>query len=441
MWDSLEMFQEMFQELLLELLKIFILFCRGFHLDVRKRRTVLAVDLLATVVFSYMIVWTQQWINPMVPYLFFVLFTSLVTYKDKVYRIIGLTCWAAITLGLIDGINSTIVQIIFGTFGVMHVAMEGVCASIVTILFLSVSVWMLNRRNAQGLRGMPIRYFVFFSAMVFMQQISLTPVWEKFARERTSLYFVFLLLALGVLVQMALVLLLASDNYLYQEHLVLNQKFLAAQEQHYQYLEKKEEDTKRFRHDMRDHMRTIGRMAERGKSEEIVRYMERIFQILEKKKESIVVGNGVVDAILNQFTERCSEKKIRLCVGGRLPADCFVEPFDLCTIFYNILKNAEEAAGQCGEENRNIEVHIRYEQQMIMIQEENTCCHTLNIRGGNLVTTKEDAKGHGYGIQNVIQSVRRYSGKFSYEQSEGKFRLCIILYDQKNKPSTTETNH
>lgn len=42
------------------------------------------------------------------------------------------------------------------------------------------------------------------------------------------------------------------------------------------------------------------------------------------KKESIVVGNGVVDAILNQFIERCSEKKIRLCVGGRLPADSFV---------------------------------------------------------------------------------------------------------------------
>lgn len=437
MWDDFEMLLE----LLLELLKIYIIFCHGFHMKMRKRRYVLAVDLIATAAMSYLIVWGQQWINPMVPYLFFVLITSWVTYRETWYRIIGLTCWTVVTLGLIDGINSTIVQIIFGTFGVMHAAMEGVCASIVTILFLSVSVWMLNRRNAQGLRGMPVRYFVFFSAMVFLQQISLSLVWEKFAREEISLYFVFLFLAIGVLVQMILVLLLACDNYLYQEHLVLNQKFLAAQEQHYQYLEKKEEDTKRFRHDMRDHMRTIGQMAEQGKGEEIVRYMERIFQILEKKNESIVVGNGVVDAILNQFIERCSGKGIQLRVRGHLPADCFVEPFDLCTIFFNILQNAEEAAEQCGEGNRNIEVHIRYEQQMIMIKEENTCCHTLNIQGGSLVTTKEDAKGHGYGIQNVIQSVRRYSGKFSYEQSKGKFRLRIILYDQKNKPSTTEINH
>lgn len=48
-------------------------------------------------------------------------------------------------------------------------------------------------------------------------------------------------------------------------------------------------------------------------------------------------------------------------VSGHLPSECFVDAFDLCTIFSNILLNALEASEKCEEEFRRVKLAVSFD--------------------------------------------------------------------------------
>jgi hypothetical protein len=40
------------------------------------------------------------------------------------------------------------------------------------------------------------------------------------------------------------------------------------------------------------------------------------------------------------------------------------------------------------------------------------------IQGGQLVTSKDDKKLHGFGLKSVAKTLKRYNGDFSWEYNE-----------------------
>ena len=52
--------------------------------------------------------------------------------------------------------------------------------------------------------------------------------------------------------------------------------------------------------------------------------------------------------------------------------------------------------------------------------------HELKYSGGAVATTKTGS-GHGYGIRNVEDVVRKYSGKFSIKCSDGAVSAEAVL--------------
>ena len=112
-------------------------------------------------------------------------------------------------------------------------------------------------------------------------------------------------------------------------------------------------------------------------------------------------------------------------VRGRFPEECLIDIYDICTIFSNVLSNALEAAVQT--EEKYISVECRYTDRNIIIVVKNS--FDSDQPGGNvqLKTRKGNVDYHGYGLQNMQDSINKYKGVFDIETQGNIFTLKILF--------------
>ena len=209
------------------------------------------------------------------------------------------------------------------------------------------------------------------------------------------------------------------------------------QEENYKYLEKKEEETRKFRHDIRKHLYLMSKLGNEGKYKEQQKYLEDILGKVQINKDYVTVGNEIVDAILNRYVEICKEERIVFQIKGNMPEICYMEPYDLCTIFANLLENAVEAAEKT--EEKQISFTIGAEENMILMQQKNTYKGSLHMEKGQIKTTKQ-GKQHGYGLKNIEESIKRYNGTMNCRTEEQNFLMEIMLYNEQVKERKKDEN-
>lgn len=146
---------------------------------------------------------------------------------------------------------------------------------------------------------------------------------------------------------------------------------------------------------------------------------------VEKLGNNITVQNGIVDAMLNQYYTKALQCGIRMEVKGRFPIDFEMDVYDICTIFSNILSNAIEAAMET--EEKYVSVECRYNDTNIIITVKNSFSREQRNAGALLKTRKGDLDYHGYGLENMMDSVHKYNGISDIETKDNMFILSIVF--------------
>ena len=100
--------------------------------------------------------------------------------------------------------------------------------------------------------------------------------------------------------------------------------------------------------------------------------------------------------------------------------------YDLCTIFSNLLNNAQEAA-QKGNEHR-IFLGIRYNDDEIIFHFENDYAGEILIKDGKISTKKKDKEYHGMGLENVEKCVEKNKGFMHIQTENQRFIVKVRLY-------------
>ena len=118
---------------------------------------------------------------------------------------------------------------------------------------------------------------------------------------------------------------------------------------------------------------------------------------------------------------------VELHIKGQLPEECYIDAFDLCTIFSNLLSNAFEAAKK--SEGRSIEVECGYTTDMIFIIIQNDYSGNIQGSDGKFLTGKSNKEYHGFGLQNIERSVKKYSGNMNIEVNK-KFAVRIRMINK-----------
>lgn len=138
-------------------------------------------------------------------------------------------------------------------------------------------------------------------------------------------------------------------------------------------------------------------------------------------------GNDILDVILTEQGLRCSHEKIRFTYIADGKALSAIDTVDICSIFYNILDNAIEAVEKLPEDERIISLKVTSIGNMISINSYNNYKEKLHYKNGEIVTVKEDAASHGFGLKSIKMAVESYHGELKYYEQAGVFNINILI--------------
>ena len=144
---------------------------------------------------------------------------------------------------------------------------------------------------------------------------------------------------------------------------------------------------------------------------------------------SINVRNDIVNAVLNKAYAEAENKNIKINVTGHFPSQCNISAYNLCTIFFNLLSNAIQAADKTTK--REIWVICRYTMKEIIVEIGNYYCNNNKLDKNRLQTTKSEKEYHGWGMKNVEDSVADCKGLMDIEIVDDKFIVSITLKNEK----------
>lgn len=336
--------------------------------------------------------------------------------------------WMIFVIAIIDSITTLLVEIII--YKRNFSMLQDIAGSILTLAFIIIAAKILNKNENISLKDVPAYKMIIFLIITGVDAMALVLLGDyimndKHIIHRTMYLVMVAIVILSVLVLLILVLevMVSRDNHLKREQLSV--KYLGEQVEQYKYLEQREEETKKFRHDIRNHMHMINSFLNEKNYTAVEEYMKAMDVKIESIGNKLTVYNGIVDAVINRYQSEALKEGVSLDVKGRFPVESRVSAFDLCTIFSNLIENAIRGQKEYGEGSVHIE--CAYNEDEILICIENDYVGELEYRDGRLKTTKRDISRHGIGLLNVERCIEDNGGLISIDTDNNKFKVMVSL--------------
>lgn len=185
------------------------------------------------------------------------------------------------------------------------------------------------------------------------------------------------------------------------------------------------ETVNRKYHDLRHILRGIESMHSIAEIKSFIRAVEKEIQDYELIFNT---GNRTLDIILSERMRESKEKATRLHVHADGQGWEMVRDTDIATIFGNALDNALESTQKNEDmETRLIDVRTGRVNDMLIARFENRFTHTLEKKQSKLISTKNDTQNHGYGLQSIAMTVKKYGGEMDINTNAGSFVLTVII--------------
>lgn len=201
------------------------------------------------------------------------------------------------------------------------------------------------------------------------------------------------------------------------------------------YTQEKEElllETRKSRHDIKQHYIFLLKMLEKQKYQKCIEYLESLLDKSVYSENGVAkTDNIVVDALVNSKYMIAKRKGIDFVTELNIPMQLPFENADLSIVLGNILDNAIEANHSQGK----IFLSMKYEKAILFIFLRNTYDFPIKRdRDGEIVTNKADASNHGIGLKSVKKITEKYHGASVIEIDEKEFvmKISMIAPDDKN---------
>ncbi len=203
------------------------------------------------------------------------------------------------------------------------------------------------------------------------------------------------------------------------------------QKKYYEDMLMREEETRKYRHDLRNHLICLYGLAKEEQAKKVMAYirnMEEQARFIQQK--FYTTGNKVLDALVNYYGSLI-ELDTRLRVSGKVEHDLEITDTDLCTVFGNLLQNAVEGVMRVQGGEKYIWIQFEQGREYLRIRIENSAVFPendiLQTKKFFTETIKKDKRDHGIGISNVQETVKRYQGKVNVLREGQKVVAEVIL--------------
>lgn len=199
---------------------------------------------------------------------------------------------------------------------------------------------------------------------------------------------------------------------------------LAMQKAHFLQISEKIEESRRQRHDFRQHLRAIASMA--GDPEAQLAYISRITALSEATRPESYCQDPAVDALLYYYVCSARREGITVSLRVELPEETTAFSVQFCTILGNLLENALEACCRLPESaEKSIRLHMKLQFRRLYVVLENTYDGQVRRYGSIFLSRKHT--GSGIGTASIRELTRHLGGTVEFDPQEKIFRVVLIL--------------
>lgn len=216
-----------------------------------------------------------------------------------------------------------------------------------------------------------------------------------------------------------------AREYTRNTQLNLENQLLAMESRRYMELRAYMDQTRRLRHDFRQHLHVIAGLTDAGQLDELKNYLHQYEEELSDRRPTLC-ANAAVDALAGHYAQEAKQAGIPVEWKLELPRLLAIPEADLCMILGNLLENAFHASQKLQPEQRQVRVMARMlSPAMLGILVENRYDGVLNRKDGSLHSTKHE--GQGVGLVSIETAVRKYHGSMTVETQNNVFRANVLL--------------
>lgn len=173
------------------------------------------------------------------------------------------------------------------------------------------------------------------------------------------------------------------------------------------------EQTKAFRHDIKNHLSVLDGLLAGGKLREGRAYLQKLETACSRLSFPCQTGSPVVDILLSEKLSLAKTGGIETDVSLLLPNPCGIDEFDLCVIFANALDNALSACRGAGKE-KFVRISGKQQGDYYMLSFENACPDV-------------PLPPKGTGLSNIQSVAEKYRGAMLTEKTGPRFSLHVLL--------------
>ncbi|HJD47415.1 MAG TPA: GHKL domain-containing protein, partial [Candidatus Mediterraneibacter norfolkensis] len=208
----------------------------------------------------------------------------------------------------------------------------------------------------------------------------------------------------------------------------MERRNLQLQKSYYEELDQNQQQIRKIRHDMNNHLSVIEGLLKKGDIQNALEYFEDLAGHVRTGTRRFC-KDSIVNAVLNTKYTAAEDAAIDSFFHVDIDKILGIDAVSLCTIFSNTLDNAIEACLKIPEtEKRHLSLKARYTDNGYFSYEiVNSKRNEVKKKKDAFLTDKEDARSHGLGIVSVRDVVRRYDGTLDITYTEDEFRIVILI--------------
>ncbi|MDE7322696.1 MAG: GHKL domain-containing protein [Lachnospiraceae bacterium] len=185
-------------------------------------------------------------------------------------------------------------------------------------------------------------------------------------------------------------------------------------------LQDAEEANRRLRHDMRHHIEAIAEYAKTGDTSAILAYIGEYSTEISEAAVKRYSVNRTINSILSAYAGKARKGGIDFLIRCNVPKELKVREIDLIALLGNLLENALHGCRESGKEKPCMEIHIRLQNNRLIIVCNNTCADKLKL-SGSLPT------GKGIGISSILTICQKHDGNLDYKIENDVCSACAVL--------------
>ena len=182
---------------------------------------------------------------------------------------------------------------------------------------------------------------------------------------------------------------------------------------------------RRLTHEFTNHTEALALLLQQGDYEGAKAYLSTLTKTIAANTTIMNTHNPLLDALLSKKYEEASRKGVMVYFDLPDLRDMPMGQTDLVIVLSNLLNNAIEAAAQA--DPPEVYVRMRKSEDEVVLSVRNRVKKDLNLVDGQLPRISQKGAGHGFGLWNVRDVLKKYGGEYTISCRECWFRFTCTI--------------